>query len=1387
MESHEIDKNSSLFGFNLHKDDDNRHNTKRPMIKNEYRKSKKLSRYSAATRNFIPFRKTDTIDNASVDNAGLCSTLFSCWLTKYLWRAYRDNGLTDLPKSSPYDCCDYNVQRLEALWNEEVVRNGLSGASFSRVTWKFIRTRTLIALLITAMSVVFGFVGSAVVMRKMLELIESPDGDVMTGIGWVLVLFLMDGLKVLLQCWAWIMSYRTAQRFKAAFIATMYRKLIRTSNLGNKDSGKFINMMSADGQQIYDLCQYSPLFCISPVVTILIVIYILCILSPMALVGFLFFLLFYPLQYCISRLIGYLKRKSVKASDDRISAFNEILNGIKLIKMYAWEDPFSENLLAIRSKEKALLEKMTMARSYGSAFSNTITLVSAIVTFLGHVAGGNNLTSAQAFPFVLMFNTLIRHMISFFEVGTSTLVNSRVSFARMKDVLSMPENHYSIHKPILKNQAVSIINGTFSCDFDGGSLDRKNGKGRKNSSKETDPEDEALEIPLIPKRIDILSDITFEAAKKRLIGICGNVGSGKSSLLRAALGQLRITTGKLSRDGSCAYVSQQAWIINATFKENIIFGNGFDAQRYYAAINLCELQEDLEMLPAADDTEIGERGVNLSGGQKQRIALARAFYANRDIYFLDDPLSAVDVNVGRCIFENLIIHALSDKTIIFVTHQVSYLSRCDEIYMLNNGRIVEFGAHTHLVKAGKEYAAMVRSISTNSTSSGGESEEIDQENQSSRKSGVNEDRETNSVCPTSLESPTKILHQKEKEAPRENATLIKPEAKGQGSIKLHTYRNYIKAIGGYTVSLFVILTIFFNVAASTFSTWWLANWIKAGGGGANVTINNKTTSSTNIIDNPDLYFYESVYGGCFIAIIIMGFIRGFVVTQTTLRASTKLHNKLFKRIISASMEFFETTTRGRLQSVFTRDIEELDVHLPLALESVLSSMIHGPLHILIVCAIYPYLSFVFVFLTIGFYYITKIFRTVLRDIQRMESASRAPILSHATATLQGLDTIHAFEKEFEFIEGFYSKVDVNGASNLLNNIAMRWSTVRFDALSVTAYAATGLMMILLKDQVSPAMAGLALSFCGQMTGFIQYTIRTMYQTELKFISVERIGSYLHFLKKGEDDNTKDDSKDNSYDNKKGSGPRDDRSLEGAIEFDDVCLRYRDNLPVVLEGVSFRVEAGEKLGIAGRTGSGKSSVIAALFRIVELSGGCIRIGGVDISTVHLRELRKGLSIIPQDPMIFSGTIRFNLDPENQRSDEEIWMALERTKLKDKVRVMSGQLEAVIDSGGTSLSMGERQLLCLARAILRRNKILILDEATASVDPRTEAIVQKTIQQEFSDCTILTIAHRLQTILSCDRILVMDAGAIVEMGTPDDLLNNSNSVFSNMLATAQKRYQ
>lgn len=869
------------------------------------------------------------------------------------------------------------------------------------------------------------------------------------------------------------------------------------------------------------------------------------------------------------------------------------------------------------------------------------------------------------------------------------------------------------------------------------------------------------------KYVEVLTEINIGAAKAGLIGICGQVGSGKSSLLLAALGQLKMTSGYISREGSCAYVSQQAWIVNATLKENILFGGQFDAKRYHQALTICNLKEDLNMLPGGDETEIGERGVNLSGGQKQRVALARALYANRDIYLLDDPLSAVDAHVGSYIFENLILGALKNKCVLFVTHQVQFLKNCDQIFLMNSGQIVEHGTHDELIQLNKEYALMVNSAAL----------EI-QNNLAKGKQSANDDttEDRNSVC-----DMRKVFENGTNE-PCENGEISKRVRGGgtsltveekveTGTVKSHTYHTYVKAAGGYFVALLVFCTLFLNVGSSAFSTWWLATWIKAGGGNITDPENNQTIVSENINDNPDFRYYQDIYAACIGAILLTSLLRGLVITYTTISASTTLHNSVFKKMIDSSLTFFETTPSGRIQNIFSRDIDEVDNYLPISIENMVQNIFTCSFALVFICAVLPWFCLPLIVLGTIFFLVSKIFRVAMRDFKRMESTSRSPVLSFVTTTIQGLSTIHAFQKEKAFVNKFEELFDMSNLCLYLCQSAMRWSAVRLDTLAIASSSITAFLVIALRNEISPALAGLAMAYSMQMTGVFQYTVRLMSETETRFISVERISYYLRILQK------------EGTGGKPAIKPPDNWPNRGEIVFNQVQLRYRKELPLILNDITFAIKSSEKIGIVGRTGSGKSSLVVALFRLVDICAGQIKIDDVDVSEVDLELLRNKLSIIPQDPVLFSGTVRSNLDPFKKHNDEEIWNALEKTQLKDRVKTMPGQLEASVDTGGNNLSVGERQLLCLTRALLRNSKVLVLDEATASVDPETEIAVQTTIQNEFTDCTVVTIAHRLKTVVSCDRVIVMKNGQIIEFDQPATLLSDPNSEFSKMLESAE----
>ncbi|XP_076278986.1 ATP-binding cassette sub-family C member 5-like isoform X3 [Lasioglossum baleicum] len=1346
-------------------------NARTPEIPVKYIRRSSVGRYNPALKNLIPVRLGKPEKGSMpADSAGLFSYIFYTWVTPYIWKANK-KGITidDIPYISSYETCKYNAQRLEILWQEELSNRGPRLASFHNVAWRFVRTRIYIAWILLTCTTLCGFISPMILMKKLLEHIEPPEENYWEGIKWALLLTCCDLLRMIFFTWTWNTNIRTGLRLKSACSTLLYKKIIRLNSLGNKSTGELINLFTNDSQRLFDAVIYGPMILNGPIIVTCGVFYILWIFGPLALLGTLVFLLFYPFQYLISRGVGYFRSKTVVITDRRVKLMNEILDCIKLIKMCSWEKYFSRKLLDIRKKEKSWLHKTVYFQSLAISLTPAVPVISAIITIIAHLSSGNSLTAAQVFPFISLLNSQFRSSFMFIQVALVSIAESKITLNRLQNVLLLEESTCHASKPIVKSQAVVIANGTFVHENstlhanDSGYI---NNGGKKDSMKKVELE-KLNESSKETQYIEVLSDIKFGAAKDGLIGICGHVGSGKSSLLLAALGQLKMTEGHIFREGSCAYVSQQAWIVNATLRENILFGNQFDAQRYYHAVTVCNLKEDINMLPGGDDTEIGERGINLSGGQKQRVALARALYANRDIYFLDDPLSAVDVHVGSYIFKNLILGALKKKCVLFVTHQVQFLKHCDQIFLLSNGRIIEQGSHDELMQLNKEYTAMVHSSllktednTKEQTASGAQLE--------SKNSGNDLKMQTvrsNSGDDCVNGETSSRMH-------GGGATLITQEKVETGTVKLHTYHMYIKSAGGYFVALLVFCTLFLNVGSSAFSTWWLATWIKAGGGNITDPQTNETIVSENLNDNPDLAYYKNVYGACIGAILITSLIRGLIITYTTISASTTLHNKVFKKMIESTLTFFETTPSGRIQNIFSRDIDEVDNYIPISVENMVQNFFTCSFPIIFICVIIPWFSLPLIILGSMFFCISRIFRVAMRDFKRMESTTRSPVLSFVTTTVHGLNTIHAFQKEKAFTDKFEELFDLNNLGLFLCQSIMRWSAARLDSLAILSSSITAFLVIAFKNQLSPAFAGLAMAYSTQMTGVFQYTVRLMAETETRFISVERISHYIRTLQK------------EGISNKSPVDPSNEWPTHGKLEFHEVQLSYRKELAPILNNISFVTNAGEHVGIVGRTGAGKSSLIVALFRLVEISSGKIKIDGIDIAKVNLDILRSKLAIIPQDPVLFSGTIRSNLDPFKQCDDSDIWSALEKTKMKEKVKNLPGLLDAFIEVGGNNLSVGERQLLCLTRALLRNTKLMILDEATAAVDPETEEAVQSTIQNEFSHCTVLTIAHRLKTVVSCDRVIVMKNGQIIEFDAPSTLLSNQDSEFSKMLASADK---
>ncbi|XP_014612653.1 PREDICTED: multidrug resistance-associated protein 1 isoform X1 [Polistes canadensis] len=1208
-------------------------------------------------------------------------------------------------------------------------------------------------------------------LLKLLIRFVSGGEPLWKGYFYAILLLITATLQTLVLSQYFHRMFLVGLRIRTALITAIYRKAMRMSNSARKEStlGEIVNLMSVDAQRFMDLTAYINMIWSAPLQIVLALSFLWEKLGPAVLAGLAVMIVLIPINALIANKVKTLQIRQMKDKDDRVKLMNEVLNGIKVLKLYAWEPSFEEQILHIRKKEIQVLKEAAYLNAGTSFIWSCAPFLVSLVSFATYVLidEKNVLDSETAFVSLSLFN-ILRFPLSMLPMMIGNIVQAYVSIKRINKFMNTEElDPNNVQHDPSELHPLIIENGSFTWDME-------------NNDK------------------PILKNINMTIEQGQLVAVVGSVGSGKSSLISAFLGEMDKLNGRVNTKGSVAYVSQQAWIQNATLQDNVLFGKPLNKALYNRVIDACMLGPDLEMLPAGDQTEIGEKGINLSGGQKQRVALARAVYNESDIYFLDDPLSAVDSHVGKHIFENVVGPGglLKKKTRVHITHDIVYLPEVDNIFVLKDGEITESGTYKQLMDKRGAFAEFLmqhlQEVGNLHTDDGSDADlnEIKQQleskmgtqelqekltraisriSESQSESGSITDRRslngslkrqysTESQQSVNLLSGKNI---KDKAAlqPKKGEKLIEIEKAETGSVKWKVYSHYFKSIGWFLS----ISTIIMNAVFQSFSIGsnvWLSKWSDD-----NMTLVNGTV--VNEESRRDMYL--GVYGALGFGQAMASFFCDLAPQLGCWLAARQMHIMMLRAVMRAPLTFFDTTPTGRIISRFAKDVDILDTSLPPQISDSIYCLFEVIATLFVISFSTP--EFVAVIVPIGFiyYFIQRFYVATSRQLKRLESISRSPIYSHFSESVTGAQTIRAFGVQERFIHESESKVDFNQICYYPGIIANRWLAIRLEMVGNLIIFFSALFVVLGRDTISAGFVGLSVSYSLQITQTLNWLVRMTSDVETNIVAVERIKEY------GE---TPQEAPWVVPE----TAPPKEWPVTGQVEFKDYKVRYREGLDLILHGLTFTIKGGEKVGIVGRTGAGKSSLTLSLFRILEAAGGKIIIDGVDVAKLGLHDLRSKLTIIPQDPVLFSGTLRMNLDPFDQHTDDEVWRALEHAHLKSFVQNLLNGLLHEVSEGGDNLSVGQRQLICLARALLRKTKVLVLDEATAAVDLETDDLIQRTIREDFKDCTVLTIAHRLNTILDSDRVIVLDKGLIIEYDAPEVLLRNSSSAFYSMAKDA-----
>lgn len=1235
--------------------------------------------------------------------------------------------------------------------------------------------------------------GPPLFLNKIIKYIENPNGEpVSTAYFYVLGLFVTNSTQSLLLQQGLYIGRTLGIRVQSIVIGEVFSKSLRRRDESGatKDSeveesekekkdvkGNVNNLLSVDAQKIAETVAYIFYVYCYPLQILISILSLYKLLGNAALWGVLVMVMCQPLTYFIGSRFESLHASVMAATDKRLKLMNELLSAIRIVKFFAWESEFKKRIIKAREFElNAIRSRLLMFMWMMNAWFFIPILIMVTVFYV--YTENNTLTASIAFTALALFNTF-RSALDEFPLLLSMLLQTNVSIKRVEKFLDEDE----VELPV-QGSMHAASNGTLLGFID-------------NATFSWDSHSDSYNKPSI-KNINL----NFPIGKLSIV--CGPTGSGKTTLLSSLLGETHCLSGqailprtipnKYSPLGGAvsgiAYVAQTAWLQNCSIRDNILFGLPYDEDRYENVLYITALTRDLDILEFGDATEVGEKGITLSGGQKQRVAIARAVYSQATTVILDDCLSAVDAHTAKHLYENCLIGSLmKNRTVILVTHHVGLcLSGADYVVAMKEGEVVEAGSPKDVLKSGALGEELSRSEEAKVISA--------------------EEAAVDGPIPT----VPKNLVKKSNNNGANAGKLTQDEERAEGGVSLSVYKTFIDASGGIKFWILVIVLFCMAQACTLGQDYWIKVWSAAYGEEkhlpANVSsqavgaiyISNSVHSILgqsnfmSVLTHPiyhtaealqdqtvDVKYYLGIYFliGC--VALLMTWLRTYILFTGSLKASSRIHAKLLERILRAKVRFYDTTPLGRIVNRFSSDMATIDQEVGPSLSFLLYSIIATLCVVLLISAVTP--AFLvpgviigFVFGAIGSYYLQT-----SRDLKRLNSVSRSPIYVQFNETVNGVATIRAFGAQFRFINDNHNKIDSNNRPFLWMWATNRWLHCRVDVLGAFVGFCTGFVLVLGRNWIHPGLAGLSLSYSLSFTHNVLWVVRMYAANEMNMNAIERVHEYL-------------DIEEEPPVHIAETEPAADWPQNGSMEVKDLVMQYAPENPPVLRQVSFKINPREKVGIVGRTGSGKSTLALSIFRFMDPTSGSIEIDGVDIHTIGLDVLRSRLTIIPQDPVLFSGNLRSNLDPFDQYDDIELWAALKRSHLIDSqaenascgnsIRSSNGSaienisLSSPVSENGSNWSQGQRQLIALARALVKKSTFIIMDEATSSVDFDTDHKIQETIRTEFKDSSLLCIAHRIRTVADYDRILVLDQGEVKEFDTPYELMTREGSIFQQM---------